>query len=326
MSLRVLDPGLATRVVAGGRPRTRSLGVPVGGAADRTAHALGNGLVGNPPFAAALEVCLKGPVLRADAALAAVVFGAPFTLSSARQTLRVGVTFNLEIGEEIHVGATSSGMRAYFCVRGGLETPSILHSQDGLENVKAGDVLPCAAATIRKRFLREPEAPARATSPPSLARRASVILPSPSGRGVGGEGVNVRVIAGPQTEWFDEKQFYDQEFRVSKNLNRMGIRLEGEPLTMPARELVSEPVCPGAIQATADGQCIMLGVDGQTIGGYPKIAQVIQADLDLLGQLRPGETIRFEKVSLAEAENFFHQRSTVLQEWLTRLRVSLDAW
>ncbi|MCI0738050.1 MAG: biotin-dependent carboxyltransferase family protein [Gemmataceae bacterium] len=326
MSLRVLDPGLATRVVAGGRPRTRSLGVPVGGAADRAAHALGNGLVGNPPFAAALEVCLKGPVLRADAALAGVVFGAPFTLSSARQELRSGVTFNLEAGEEIHIGVTASGMRAYFCVRGGLETPFVLDSQDSLDFVKAGDVLPCPAGTIRKRFLPEPAALARATSPPLLARRARVILPSPSGRGVGGEGVNVRVIAGPQADWFDENELYGQEFRVSKNLNRMGIRLEGKPLTMPARELISEPVCPGAIQATADGQCIVLGVDGQTIGGYSKIAHVIQADLDLLGHLRPGETIRFERITLQEAENLLRQRNAILNEWLTRMRVSLDAW
>jgi allophanate hydrolase subunit 2 len=86
--------------------------------------------------------------------------------------------------------------------------------------------------------------------------------------------------------------------------------------------MVSEPVCPGAVQVTRDGQCIILGVDGQTIGGYPKIAQVIAADLDRLGQLRPGEVIRFERVGLAEAEQLYHDRQKALREWVTRLQAT----
>ena len=67
----------------------------------------------------------------------------------------------------------------------------------------------------------------------------------------------------------------------------MGLRLNGPLLPAPPGEMLSEPVCPGTVQVTREGQCIVLGVDGQTIGGYPKIAHVIDADLDLLGQLRP---------------------------------------
>src|SRR5262245_41150984 len=116
MSLHVLDPGLASRVVDLGRATTRSLGVAVGGAADRAALALGNALVGNPEGAPALEVCLKGPVLHAQDRLACVLWGAPFTLASARQPLATGCTFALEPGEELHIGSTSQGMRAYLCV------------------------------------------------------------------------------------------------------------------------------------------------------------------------------------------------------------------
>jgi antagonist of KipI len=92
---------------------------------------------------------------------------------------------------------------------------------------------------------------------------------------------------------------------------------------MPGRELVSEPVCPGAVQVTGDGQCIILGVDGQTIGGYPKIAHVIRADLDKLGQLCPADSIRFLRLTLEEAEAIYRHKQTELHEWLTRLRVSL---
>src|SRR5436309_7704836 len=102
----------------------------------------------------------------------------------------------------------------------------------------------------------------------------------------------------------------------------MGLRLVGRPLRRPERDLVSQPVCPGTVQVTRDGQCIILGVDGQTIGGYPKVAQVIRADLDKLGQLRPGERIRFEYVSLERAEELYRQRADLLHEWLVRLQAT----
>jgi antagonist of KipI len=80
------------------------------------------------------------------------------------------------------------------------------------------------------------------------------------------------------------------------------------------------------VQVTPDGQCIVLGVDGQTIGGYPKIAQVIQADLDALGQLRPGDTITFRKVTLEDAIVRDRRAQAELNEWALRLRLSLDAF
>ena len=303
MSLHVLDAGLASRVVDLGRPATRNLGVPVGGAADRAALALANALVGNPPAAAALEVCMKGPVLRADARLGCVLFGAPFSLASARQPLAAGTSFVLEAGEEIHVGGTGQGMRAYLGVRGALLAPAILGSRSGLDVIKIGEALPCREAFLRRRFF-----------PPSVLEE------------LGRDRLLLRVLPGIQAAWFEEQSFYDQEFMVTPALNRMGVRLQGRPLRVPKRELVSEPACPGAVQVTRDGQCIVVGADGQTIGGYPKIAQVIQADLDHLGQLRPGAAIRFRKVELADAEDIFRKRQAFIQEWCMRARVSLDCW
>ncbi len=100
----------------------------------------------------------------------------------------------------------------------------------------------------------------------------------------------------------------------------MGLRLQGEPLTLPQQELVSEPVAPGAVQVTRDGQCIVLGVDGQTIGGYPKIAHVIDADLDWLGQLRPGQRVRFVHVTMADAVTRWREQRERLRRWLLRLQ------
>jgi 5-oxoprolinase (ATP-hydrolysing) subunit C len=246
MSLHVVEPGLYTLVVDFGRPRSRSLGVPVGGAADRAAFALGNALVGNPPDAAALEFSLAGPTLRAGCELACVVYGAPFELFSDRQSLVVGKTFTLRAGEELRVGGTAAGMRAYLCVRGGLRTPEVLGSRSSLGPLAAGAELPCSAGVIQAR------------SAPPL--RAGL-------RGQPGVTRELRVLEGPQADWFNAEDYYNQQFTVTPASNRMGLRLQGEPLPLPTRELVSEPVCPGAVQVTRDGQCIVLGVDGQTIGG-----------------------------------------------------------
>jgi biotin-dependent carboxylase-like uncharacterized protein len=302
MSLRVIEPGLYTLVVDLGRPHCRSLGVAVGGAADRTALALGNALVGNPIDAAALEVSLAGPTLEADCELACVVQGAPYELKSNRQTPRIGTTFTLAPGEILRIGGTSRGMRAYLCVQGGLSMPTILGSRSGLAPIKAGAILPCAPGRIHSRSMRMDDRSAK------------------------DDMVSLRILRGPQAGWFGgaDLTHAGSSFTVSPAANRMGLRLQGPSLPYPQREMVSEPVCPGTVQVTRDGQCIILGVDGQTIGGYPKIAQVIQADLDALGQLRPGERIRFQETTLPEAEAVYRAKQDWLGEWLTRLRTTRD--
>jgi antagonist of KipI len=294
MTLRVLEPGLHTLVVDFGRPGSRSLGVPVGGAADRWALALGNALVANPPAAAALEITWSGPTVVADCELACVVCGAPFELYTDRRRLTAGTTFTLYSGEELHIASTHTRMRAYLCVRAGFQEKLVLGSRSALEPVRAGDVLACQTGRIGGRFVRP------------LARWNQ-------------EPRTLRVVDGRQASWFNRREIFAHEFAVTPASNRMGLRLEGPSLTGPARELVSEPVCPGSVQVTHDGRCIILGVDGQTIGGYPKIAQVITADLDKLGQLRPGDRLTFLRVSLQEAERAYRQKQAELREWLDRL-------
>ncbi len=299
MTLRILEAGLYTLVVDFGRPRSRSLGVPVGGAADRFSLALGNALVGNGPDAPALEINGAGPTLQADCELGCVVLGAPFTLVSDRQSLTLGRTFTLEPGETVRIAGASAGMRAYFCCHGGFRTPVILGSRSALQPLRAGALLSCQPSQVASRFLE-------------LAWKRDD-LPR-----------TLHVVDGLQADWFSEQDFFAREFTVTPASNRMGLRLRSDPLVFPNREMVSEPVCPGTVQVTRDGQCIILGVDGQTIGGYPKIAHVIQADLDRLGQLRPGAPVRFIPVPHDEARRLFLQREDALQAWWRRLTISLE--
>ncbi|HET6572041.1 MAG TPA: biotin-dependent carboxyltransferase family protein [Fimbriiglobus sp.] len=306
MSLTVLDPGPYSLLVDRGRPASRSLGVPVGGAADRAALALGNALIGNPPDAVALELTLAGPTLRAEHPTAGVVFGAPFT-----GPVLAGTTFQLQPGDVLKIGGTPEGVRGYLCVAGGFNAPTVLGSRSALETIRAGDVLDCAPSSATPgRSL-----PFLSSHPltPSPPHPLTPSLPN---------ALTLRALDGPQADWFPDGRFFETTYTVTPASNRMGLRLAGEPLTRKPGELVSEPVAPGAVQVTNDGLPVVLGVDGQTIGGYPKVAHVIRADLDALAQLRPGTTVRFKRVSPDEAEAAARERAEWLREWLTRLEVT----
>jgi biotin-dependent carboxylase-like uncharacterized protein len=314
MSLRVLSPGAYSLVVDGGRPRTRGLGVPVGGPADAASLALGNALVGNPPFAPALEITLAGPTLVADADVGVCVFGAPFQIHRDGDPIPPGHTFTFRAGQTLRIGGTPVGCRAYLCVPGGFRVPKVLDSCSRFEPVRAGEVLDCVASQLAGRSL-------------GWGQLGTLCdLPDPEGtvsreREENRNGpVLLRCLPGPQADWFD-RVFFKHSYRVTPASNRMGVRLDGPPLALPNRELVSEPVAPGAVQITNDGKPIVLGVDGQTIGGYPKVAHVISADLDALGQLRPGDEVRFQLVKEDEAEAAAAVRRDRLRKWLRRIEL-----
>lgn len=297
MSLVVVEPGPLSLVVDAGRPGWQSLGVARSGAADRAALIQGNGLVGNAIDAAAIEFALVGPTLRCDSDLGCVLTGAPFSASIGDRAIAPGVTFMLRAGATLKIGTPAIGMRGYLCVAGGMAGPVVLGSRSSLEPIRRGDRLVCSGTCRAGQSLAEP-----------------VVSHAPS---------RIRCIAGPQVDWFDRSQFFGPEFQVTPASNRMGLRLLGSPLTLPRRELVSEPVVPGAVQVLNDGQCVVLGVDGQTIGGYPKVAVVISADLDVLGQLRPGQVVSFECVSLDEAEHARAERERRIRSNLARLAVAI---
>lgn len=297
-TLTILQPGLFTLIVDQGRPSTRHLGVPLGGAADRNSLAIGNALVGNAPFTPALEVSFQGPLLLADVDLTCVVFGAPVSLHIEEKHVPSQRPFLLPAHHHLRIGSITEGARAYFCVCGGAHANLILESYSSLAPLEKGDQLTCHVGKPIRRFMPE-----------------GVL-------GWNEENEPIRILPGAQRSWFANDAPAGKHFAVLGSSNRMGIRLEGEPFQMPERELVSEPVCPGSIQVTRDGQLVILGVDGQTIGGYPKIAQIASIDLDRVGQLRPGETVSFQWITREEAQQLWQKRERELRQWLMRLQVT----
>jgi 5-oxoprolinase (ATP-hydrolysing) subunit C len=284
--LIVIDPGLSTTVQDAGRPGYREWGVPPGGAFDRGAAGLANALVGNDADQAVLELTLIGGVYRADGPLVLAMAGAPMEAKvvapdGGERLLTIPLSWSLGEGERLVLGRATEGARTYLAVRGGWLSRVRLGRRSSEERLRAGEVLPAEPGSIPTRHPAGPTWTSPAAEP-------------------------FRIIDGPDAlradSDFDPSSFWsDRRFRVGSSSDRMGLRLEGEPVAIasPADRL-SAPVAPGAIQV-AGGQLIVLGVACGTMGGYPHVAHVISADLDRLGQLRPGDAIAFNRVTLDDA-------------------------
>lgn len=288
VGLRAIDPGLLTTVQDLGRPGYREWGVPVGGAFDLRSSAVANALLGNDPSCGVLELTLTGGVFVAESPLAISLAGASIDAailaSDGRdRPFRSPGCGMIRAGEKLIVGPIRGGARTYLAVRGGWQTPVRLGSRSTETRLLAGERVPAAATSgeIASRHLRDwgwidP------TSEP------------------------IRVIGGPDRtnlEDFDPTWWDGPEWRIDSKSNRMGLRLEGPPIGLDPwalAERLSAPVAPGALQV-AGGRFIILGVACGTMGGYPHVAHVIWADLGRLGQLRPGDVVRFQRIELDEA-------------------------
>jgi antagonist of KipI len=295
MDLTFVRAGMLTTVQDLGRTGHRAAGVPLSGAMDAFALRLANLLVGNVETAAALELTLIGPeVVFSDDALIAVT-GAEFP------GLPTGRPFYVRAGRSLKFGAASKGCRGYLAVAGGLEVTPVLGScatnlRDGFGGYEGralhdGDV-------VQSQFKLRKIA-AHWHIDPSILPRYSA---SPT----------VHVVGGAQAEEFGS-DWLGLEFKVTPHSDRMGLRLVGAELKRQGgAELLSSAVAPGTVQVPPDGQPIVLMADAQTIGGYPQLAHVISVDLSLVAQLRPGDTIRFLKISSEEAHQRLIDREHVL--------------
>ncbi|HEX8835812.1 MAG TPA: biotin-dependent carboxyltransferase family protein [Candidatus Acidoferrum sp.] len=313
--IEVLVPGLLTTVQDLGREGFGPMGVSPSGAADRIALRIGNRLVGNAESAAALEMTLLGGTfLFPEGALAALT-GSDFGAALDGAELRPWTSFEVKPGQTLGLGPTRSGARCYLCTQGGIVVKPFLgsastHLLSGLGGyegraLRKGDVLKMgpgipACSPYSSRALRTNRSQ-KVT--PKIQER---LLPRKI----------LRVTAGPQSGWFSqaaEKVLYGGTYRVSEEANRMGLRLHGPPLPEGAHgAMISEGVSLGAVQIASGGMPIILFVEQQTTGGYAKMANVISADLSSLGQLRPRDAIRFERVTFETARKLWMEQEKLV--------------
>lgn len=284
-----------------GRRRTRSAGVPRGGAMDSFALAAANAIVGNALNAAVLEWGLGGGALRFDTDCTIAIAGARASASLAGTTVAPLTTTRATKGDELTVVNLDSGRFLYIAISGGIDVPIVLHSRStylpgrfgGLDGrlLRHGDVL----------RLREAEGKG-----PSPGFHVPAELMPAYAAGV------VHITPGPQADLFADDAWSTilEEFRVSGASDRTGYRLDGPALSTSITALPSDAGCPGAIQIPGDGKPIALMADAPTVGGYPKIAVVSEADLPILAQREPGASVRFELTSIEQSQRAGRKRAS----------------
>jgi antagonist of KipI len=303
-TIQVQAPGLLATVQDLGREGFGPMGVSPSGAADPISLRLGNRLVMNDESAAGLEMALLGGTFSFPAGAVIALTGSDFGATLDDSVLNMWTSVNVRPGQTVRLGPTRSGARCYMCVHGGIVvTPflgsastQILSGLGGFEgrSLRTGDVLKVGPETapFRKRVLARQVAE-------QLSRRKEL-----------------RVTRGPQADRFPEsslRTFYREHYRVTEQCNRMGVRLEGaRVLQTDGTGMITEGAPLGAVQVPPEGSPIILFVEQQTTGGYPKIANVISADLHRIGQLRPRDEIQFTEVTIELARSIFIEQEELL--------------
>ena len=315
MSLSIIRPGLLTTVQDLGRHGYQKDGILVSGAMDATALRVANLLVGNDEYAAGLEITLLGPKIRFEADHVIAMTGAHLSPTLNGQPVGMNRPVWVAAGTELAFGAPVAGSRAYLAVSGGFALAPVLGSQStylraGLGGyqgraLQAGDQLPGPGPTAAGQKLAKElsETEPRAAWAQANWTPGPQLCPRPRPKPI------IRAIQGPEYEQFapmSQRDFWQQPFTVTTEADRMGFRLQGPLLERQSSgELLSSAVTFGTVQVPAGGQAIVLMADHQTTGGYPRVAQVISADFSALAQVVPGQTIRFQEVSLAEAQALY---------------------
>ena len=291
MSMTVIRPGVLSLIQDRGRFGHHRIGLTNGGPLDYEAYSYCNRLLENALDAAVIEISVGGLELRAEVDTFVCLTGAPTPFLVNGEEHPQWQVVPVKAGDTLSVQFTARGCRCYLGVADGFAIPPSFGSaatvvREGIGGLhggklRAGDTLSCTAVDRRRSLCLEPQYQPRYQ-----------------------DMLTVRVVPGYQQHLFSREQqrrFFGGPYRVSERCDRMGYRLEGQPISCDSGQLLSEGICHGAIQLPPDGQPIVLLNDRQTIGGYPKIGSALLLDTWRLGQLVPGNTVHFTPISLHTA-------------------------
>lgn len=327
--MEVIQSGLSTTVQDLGRYGFQQHGVTVGGAMDSLALRTANLLVGNQETDAVLELTLKGPKLLCHEDMLVAICGGNLSATVDGKPVLSNRPVWMKKGSILQFGMAKKGCRAYLAAAGGWDVPIVLGSRS--TNTRAG------FGGFQGRLLQEGDL-LKTNSQGAFSIHLTQLMAKKAGAAPLYEAEwyvpdrmfsyrseqTVRVMRGEQFDAFSAdslQHFFGQAFQVTPQSDRMGYRLSGPRLELASPlELISAAVSAGTIQVPPNGHPIILLADRQTIGGYPKIGHVATADLPVLAQLKPGETIHFQEVSLHEAQQALYNRELALQ----RIRLGME--
>ena len=296
MSITIVNPGMMTTVQDQGRVGYQQFGVSVSGAMCPRSAILANILVGNEDGEAVLECTMMGPQIKFDSANCIAITGGDLGPTVDGKPVENYRAIKVEAGQTLRFTMPKVGCRAFVAFAGGLDIEPVMGSRStymkakigGVEGRKLqkGDVIKFRAANpdLPKLDLRRmaPEFKARAE-------------------------YTVRVVMGPQDDYFTDEgvnTFLSEVYTVTQEFDRMGCRFDGAVIQHKnGGDIISDGISFGAVQVPASGKPIVMLGDRQTTGGYTKIANVITADFRILAQLKAGDKVRFEKVSINAAQD-----------------------
>ena len=321
MKVIVKKGGPLTTLQDTGRYGFQKYGVLVSGAMDLFSLKLGNILVGNKESEGALEMTMSGPFLKLPAGLVFALTGADLGAKMGGKPVPLNRAVYVKEDSALSFGFAAKGVRGYLTVAGGFAVPEVMNSKSTYLRAKIGGVggAPLADGTELETGDLTAEQEKLAAALAGLGGKPFSTL----GWSVGTEslfaGEPIRVTQGLQADWFSNATlhaFFRSGYTITAQSDRMGYRLSGTPLPYKdsSLEMISEPVTFGSIQVPADGNPIILMADRQTTGGYAKIGQVIQADLSRLAQMKPGQTIYFQPVTLTQAEEALARQADFLTD------------
>lgn len=294
--LEILSPGIFTSIQDLGRYGYGCYGVAPSGALDSYALRIANLLVGNRPDQAGLEAMLLGPAIRALADIVVAVTGGNLQPRRNKQPIEMWRSHILKKDDILSFDSPLSGFRAYVAVGGGINVPPVMGSRSTNLSSGFGGL---QGRTLEKNDILSSENYFQDVKMETRAFNAAWIPVYPNNW-------SLRVIWGPQDDHFPDESrdsFLGASYKMSSDSDRTGIRLQGPVIRQKPdmqTSIISEGVISGSVQIPGDGKPII--ILGETVtGGYRKIATVISADLPLLGQIKPGDAVRFKAVSMAEA-------------------------
>ncbi len=299
MGILVKRPGPLTTVQDAGRFGYQAGGIRPCGVMDTAAYEAANALVGNRGGEAALEMTLMGPALEFQSPAWVALTGADMGAALDGAPVERYRAVHVAAGQTLNLGLAASGCRGYLAVRGGIDVAPVMGSRatdmsarmGGFEGrpLRAGDVLPLSAED--------------GWTPPQQAPMEPPACPG---------AIEVRAIPGPQDDAFTQAglaSFFSVSYEVSPDSDRMGIRFEGPAIeSVSGNDIVSDGIVFGSVQVTSGGKPIVLMADHPTTGGYAKIATVVSFDLPKLAQARPGDTVRFRRVTLEEIQGLYERK------------------
>ncbi len=296
MSITILNPGVLTTVQDLGRFGYQQFGVSASGVMDPRSASIANILAGNDEGEAVLECTMMGPHIRFDRANCIAITGGDLGPTLDGQPIANYAAVHVRAGQVLRFTMLRAGCRAYVAFAGGLDIPEVMGSRS--TNMKA------RIGGFQGRKLQKDDTIAF-RAPKDELRNMGVRHISPEF--IPRTEYTLRVVLGPQDDAFTElgiRTFLSSVYTLTPEFDRMGCRFDGEPIEhVKDGNIISDGIAFGAVQVPSAGKPIIMVADRQTTGGYTKIANVISADFRILAQLKAGDRVRFEKVSVTAAQD-----------------------